>query len=92
VETTLPKRPCARLRPIEFLDIALAKVFHDSRYGIEPPRCHQKMHMIGHQHIRVDIAFLFASYVLENREIAVVGHDTIEAATAVHASLHDVDG
>ena len=89
-ETPLPQRTAAIVDAIDVLHVALSQVLHQQRGPIAPARREQQVHVVGHQDIGVDRAYVARRQLLQMVEIAAVVVIGKEAGAAIVPTLDDV--
>ena len=91
-EASFPERTAPRVNPIEILNIRLTQKFHHLRDPARLSRRREQVDVVRHQHIGVDVDFLFP----RNRREPIQIPDTVligpEAWAAIVATLDDVEG
>jgi hypothetical protein len=79
------------MRFVEVLDIALAKVTHESHARFGRWRREQKVDMVAHQAVRMDLAVEICGQLLEVQEVEQVVAVCSKAGSAIVAALDDMN-
>src|SRR5258706_3622855 len=79
------------MAPVEGLHVPLPETFHQKRRALCFHRAQQQVHVVAHEHVRMDTARNPAGHLLEHRKVeAAIGFGR-EARRLVDSALHDME-
>src|SRR5258708_15522774 len=90
-KASFPQGSAAAQPPVQLLDVALAEAFHEGGASIGRARRDEKMHMVGHQAVRVHRAAEARREKVQIGQITEVIEIAEKAAPAIIPPLHDMD-